>query len=510
MQRIKVFISSVQTEFTDERQMLYSYLTTDALLGLFFEPFIFENLPATEQSATDIYLNKVSKCNIYIGLFGKEYGYDNIRGISPTEHEFNKATELNKTRLIFISNHNNVERHPKEVALIRRAEQEIVRKKFANLLELKTSVYSSLINYLKEKEFIRTGPFDASICKSANLDDIDKDKVFRFASIARLKRGFPLPPESPTKDILTHLNLLDNNKLTNAALLLFSKAPQKFFISSEVKCAQFYGTIIEKPIPSYQVFKGDVFQLVDQAVGFVLSRINAETGTRNTSIDVPVNYEIPMAVVTEAIVNAVVHRDYTSTGSVQVMLFKDRLEVWNPGQLPPNLSLTQLRTAHGSYPANPLLAEPMYLTGYIERMGTGTGDIIRLCKENGLKEPDFAQDDVFKTIIWRKLEITGQVTGQATGQVKFLKETIKRVVMVCHGELKRSEIQEILQLKHREYFVENYLLPAVNQGYIELKYPDNINHPKQKYRLTAKGESYKTQTVATSPVHDAIHDTVHD
>ena len=80
-------------------------------------------------------------------------------------------------------------------------------------------------------------------------------------------------------------------------------------------------------------------------------------------------YEIPCEVVAEDIVNAVAHRDYTSNSSVQVMLFADRLEVWNPGALPPLLSLENLHQPHGSVPGNPLLAA-LYLTRYIERMGT--------------------------------------------------------------------------------------------------------------------------------------------
>ena len=76
--------------------------------------------------------------------------------------------------------------------------------------------------------------------------------------------------------------------------------------------------------------------------------------------------------------------DCTSNGSVQVMLFADRLEVWNPGALPPSLTLEKLRHPHGSVPFNPQLAEPLYLTKYIERMGTGTGDMICRCREVGL------------------------------------------------------------------------------------------------------------------------------
>jgi predicted HTH transcriptional regulator len=57
-------------------------------------------------------------------------------------------------------------------------------------------------------------------------------------------------------------------------MLLFGKQPQRFIISSEVRCVQFHGNEIVKPIPAYQVYKGDVFQLVNQAADFILSRIN--------------------------------------------------------------------------------------------------------------------------------------------------------------------------------------------------------------------------------------------
>ena len=118
MGKIRVFISSVQFEFVRERQMLFSYLMTDALLGLFFEPFIFENLPASEQSPARTYLDQVAKCDIYIGLFGKEYGLEDENDISPTEHEFNQAAQSNKTRLIFLSNCASADRHPNGKELI--------------------------------------------------------------------------------------------------------------------------------------------------------------------------------------------------------------------------------------------------------------------------------------------------------------------------------------------------------------------------------------------------------
>ena len=544
MNKLKIFISSVQSEFATERQNLFQYLMSDPLFGLFFEPFIFENIPATDQRVDKVYLGEVGRCDIYLGLFGKEYGFQDTEGISPTEREYDEAGRLNKHRLIFLSNHTTEQRHPKIQALIKKAEHEVIRKKFASEVELKAGIYASLIRYLEDKELIRTSPFDASACPAATFEDIDTEKISRFLNIAKAKRAFPLSLESSVSDTLTHLNLLNSNRLTFAALLLFGKQPQRFIISSEVKCAHFHGNFVSKPIPSYQVYKGDVFQLVDQAVDFVLSKINLQVGTRDQSNEVPVEYEIPRAVVAEAIVNAVAHRDYTSTGSVQVMLFSDRLEVWNPGQLTHSLTLAKLRIRHGSFPANPLLAEPMYLAGYIERIGTGTSDMIRLSKEAHLKEPDFLLEDGFKTVLWRPATSTGQATGQASGEVtrqatrqanvevnveatgqgsgevieevtrqateqatgqateqatgqatgqaaEEVPEPIKRVVLVLIDEMKRAEIQDLLGLRHRENFVLNYLNPSLESAYIEMTIPETPTHQEQRYRLTDKGIALK-------------------
>lgn len=141
-------------------------------------------------------------------------------------------------------------------------------------------MYASLVNYLIEKEIIRTGPFDATLHSTATLIDIDQEKVIDFVRVARSKRGFPLQETAPIKEIFTHLNLMKGERLTHAALLLFGKSPQRFFINAEVRCAHFHGTIVEKPIPSYKVFKGDVFELVDQEEDFVLSKLDYSVGTR--------------------------------------------------------------------------------------------------------------------------------------------------------------------------------------------------------------------------------------
>ncbi|MEA2078051.1 MAG: DUF4062 domain-containing protein [Candidatus Marinimicrobia bacterium] len=494
MKKIKIFISSVQNEFAHERATLMEYIHSDPMLGIFFDVFIFENLPAFDISARDIYLKEVKSCDIYLGLLGKDYGYEDNEGISPTEREFDYATKLYKTRIIYLTSHLSTQRHEKEQRLVEKAQSAIVRKQFISIHDLKSAVYASLVKYLLEKEIIRTAPFDASYNEKAVIADIDPDKTKWFIRLARSKRGLPLSEEASITELLTHLNLMENNRIRNAALLLFAYEPQKYFITSEVRCARFYGNVVEKPIPSYKVFKGNVFYLVDQSVDFVLSKLDYSIGTRAENVSIPGTYEIPKEIIAEAIVNAVVHRDYTSNASVQIMVFSDRIEIWNPGLLPMGWTTEKLKQLHSSVPANPLLAEPMYLAGYIERMGTGTSDMIKYAKRANLKEPDFFQEDSFKTIIYRHLpataEATGEVTAEATGEVTG---EVKKIIKIMSFEMKRSEIQDLLGLKHDDYFRVNYILPALKLKVIEMTIPDKPNNPNQKYRLTKLGFKLKNQ-----------------
>ena len=422
MTPLRIFISSVQGEFAAERAALRDYVRDDVLMRRFFDAFLFEDAPASDRRPDDLYLDEVEQCELYVGLFGNHYGSEDPEGVSPTEREFDHATVVGSYRLVFVKDSGDDARHPKMRALIGKAQAGLIRKRFSTTAELVAGLYAGLVEYLEGRELIRWGPFDAAPCGGATMDDLDAEKMAQFVRTARQVRQLPLAEGTPPPQLLEHLNLLNDGRLTNAAVLLFGRAPQRFLICSEVRCAHFHGTEVAKPIPSYQVYKGDAFVLVDQAVDFVLSKINRSVGTRAEGVRARRTYEIPPEVVTEAIVNAVAHRDYTDNGSVQVMLFSDRLEIRNPGRLPPPLTLEGLREAHRSVPGNPLLAESLYLAEYIERMGTGTLDMIRRCVGAGLPEPEFAVTDGFVTTIRRAASrehaaepVRGQVSKHARG-----------------------------------------------------------------------------------------------
>ena len=185
-------------------------------------------------------------------------------------------------------------------------------------------------------------------------------------------------------------------------------------------------------------------------------------------------------------------------GSVQVMLFKDRLEIWNPGRLPHGMTIEKLNSRHNSQPVNPVLANPVYLTGYIEQMGTGTTDIIEQCESYGLRKPEFIQEDDFLTILWRPKkddvdnatdQVTDQVTDHVTGNVAGnVAGNVKRLILCIGNEtLAREEIMQKLGLKGSGNFRATYLYPAIEQGYVSRLYPDSAKRPDQAYYLTEKG-----------------------
>ena len=308
----RVFISSVQKELAAERRAVRDFIRADPLLRRFFDIFLFEDLPAMDQRADHVYLEQVAHADVYLALLGPSYGFQDAEGVSPTEREFDAATDLGKPRIVLVKGTDDDGRDAKMAALVRRAGDQLIRRRFGSIAELTTEVYASLVARLDRTGKLLTRPFDAAACPDATLADLAAAKVELFLALARSQRGYALREGTPMPAALAHLNLLDHDAPTNAAVLLFGAAPQRFVISSEVKCMHFHGVDVQKPIPSYQVFKGTVFELVDQAIDFVLSKLNAMVGTRADSNQAPMTYELPREAVAEAIVNAVMHRDYTS------------------------------------------------------------------------------------------------------------------------------------------------------------------------------------------------------
>ena len=438
--RLKIFISSVQKEFARIRQDLKSFLLGDAVLHRFVAAvFLFEDLPAKDRRADQVYLEEVERCDIYLGIFGYEYGYEDDNGVSPTEHEYNYATRRKKTRLIYVWGTDDKKRTPKMRQLVSKVSGQLIRRRVDDVSALTSEVYASLVDHLDFMGALRVPPFDTSACDGASLANLSRERINWFLQTARRERGFPLKGNTQTTALLTHLNLLDGAKPTNAAMLLFGTNPQRFHRTAEIKCISCHGTEYRRPFASLQVYGGDVFEQADQARDFVLGKINRAIGNRAASNIAPATYELPPAAIGEAIINAIAHRDYYINASVEVRLFADRLEVWNPGRLPGSLTLEGLRHDHPSIPTNPLVAESLYLTRYIERVGSGTQTMIELCRKAGLPEPGFElRQGFFVITLWREW-----LTDEALAGFGLNERQIKAVGALKHeGRLSNTLYQK--------------------------------------------------------------------
>lgn len=439
--RLKIFISSVQKEFAQQRLDLKAFLLGDAVLRRFVaEVFLFEEIPAKDRRADQVYLEEVERCDIYLGIFGYDYGFEDKQGISPTQHEYDHATRHGKTRLVYVWGSDEKRRAPKMRKLVAKASSELVRRRIEDVNALTAEVYASLVDYLTGIGVLRVPPFDTTACDKATLRELSRKRIDWFLGIARRERGFPLKTNTDTKALLTHLNLLDGGRPTNAAVLLFGAYPQRFHRTAETKCVHCHGTQYRRPFASMQIYGGDLFEQADQARDFVLAKINRTIGTRATGITAPATYELPPDAVSEAIVNAIAHRDYYSNASVEIRLLADRLEIWNPGTLPGTLTLEDLRDAHPSVPYNPLIAESLYLTRYIEKAGSGTLRMIELCREAALPEPRYElRAGSFVITLWRDWLTAEVLDGLGLND----RQRAAIAYIKAHGKISNAEYQQV-------------------------------------------------------------------
>lgn len=414
MSKYKVFISSVQTEFANERQRVYDFICQDDLMSQYFEPFIFEQIAAQNTNPRQLYLEEASSSQVYLLLVGQWYGNALPGELSPTEKEYLAAGEGNAYRVAFIKDLDNLQREEREEQFFRKVQNELSYRVFSNPSVLISLVKQSLIAFLKYKGIIQTLTFDEQTRYDASMADIDAKKIKDFLHQARKKRAFPLDEDSEPEKVLRHLRLLRQGKPCNGALLMFANDPQYYFPTAVVKCAWFLGTETVKPIEDYKTFEGSVAEQISQATSWVMSKLSVRYGQRNEDAQNEVDFEIPRSVIFETIVNAVAHRDYNSRGSVQVSVFRNRIVVRNPGTLPVELTKADLMTEHGSYPHNPYLAEVMYQMGYIEKYGTGITENIRKMQEAHLLAPEIDLSAEFVTTIWRDNDATYDATNIGT------------------------------------------------------------------------------------------------
>lgn len=278
----------------------------------------------------------------------------------------------------------------------------------------------------KNREKLR---WDKEVCREAKLSDISTRKLRQFLKKAELEY-------TTIGDSLGKLGLLRKGNLTNTALILFSKKPQDFFPNAKLRCAVFGGTDTSVIIDMHD-YTGDLFELIEKAEEYILGHINIGMrleGMRR--VDVP---EIDKEAFREAIINAFCHRDYYEYDSVNIAIFKDRLEIRSPGELYGNLTIEKIKKEMVSKRRNELIADMFHRVHFVERWGTGIRKILS-------KEPatDFKEvADIFTTVFRRKT--VGITVGKTVGKTR------ERVILLIkeNPRITREELADSLGLSVR-------------------------------------------------------------
>jgi len=281
--------------------------------------------------------------------------------------------------------------------------------------------------------------FDSQICKEATLGDIDNIKVKRFLERASFERRLDINPDINPKETLGKLNLIKKDKLTNAAILLFGKNPQKFFLQAETRCARFKGT---EPLEfiDMKVFGGNIIDQREDALEFVKEHIQLHAEIKGTErIE---RWEYPIEAIREAVTNAICHRNYKISSNVQIRIFDDRIEVWGCGPLPEPLTVEDLRKKHDSVLRNPLIGKCFFLIKYIEQWGTGTNRMIKKCLSSGLPEPLFEEISGNLVVTFR-----GKITKEYLEGLELNKRQIVAMEYI-------KKIGKITNKNYREIFPE--------------------------------------------------------
>jgi len=240
-------------------------------------------------------------------------------------------------------------------------------------------------NLILEKHKVKL-QFDTKICIKATIKDIDKEKLRWFLRKSKEERHYDIDPETPIKEALNRLNIIQDGNPNNTAILLFGKDPQKFFPQIKIRAGRFKG-IEGLDFIDLKVLEGSIPDLREKAMNFIAEHIkHGVFFDANRRYD---KWEYPLRALEEVLNNALAHRDYFSNAEIHLSIYDDRIEVWNPGELPPTLTPEDLKREHKSIPRNKFLADKLFLIKYIEEWGRGTNRIIDEMRDNKLPEPEF-------------------------------------------------------------------------------------------------------------------------
>ena len=322
-------------------------------------------------------------------------------------------------------------------------------------------------------------------------DDIRAIDRVSFASLDQrllegyielLKKGKPRLAAIPDEEIYELMSIKRDDRITLSAVMNFCPYPQAYFPQLCIIATVVPGTEIgtigdqwERFIDNQRI-EGNISDMLDGAMQFVNRNmrtktiINPYTGKREDRPDYPIT------AVREAVLNALVHRDYsihTEGMPIQLIMFEDRMEIRNPGGIYGRIKIDQLGKVQPDT-RNPVIASELDVLKITENRYSGIPTIRRMMQEYDLQQPEFLDErgsfivKLYKKVIEQKVDETEEVDN-------------RKLILFCKTPRTRKEISDYLGLNSVTYAIQTRVMPLVEKGIIKMSIPEKPKSPKQLF-----------------------------
>ena len=291
--------------------------------------------------------------------------------------------------------------------------------------------------------------WDFYIDTSHSLFNLSEEKITKFVN--RIKQNDTIQQAGLSdEDILNKMEILRDGKVTFGAYLLFVK---DYCAISDVQVGRFKSDIT---IIDSISLNCDLFKEIDDIMTFIKKHLKVEYIITGNPQRIE-RFDYPLDAIREIVVNMVVHRDYRDSSASIIKIFDDKIEFYNPGKLYGGITVQDLLSGNYiSKSRNKLIARVFKEIGIIERYGSGIMRVRKICKEYGIKEPEFNEIfNGFQVILYNeKLVVTDKVTDKVTDNQQAIinhivenKNISASQISKIIGISKRKVLQNILKLK---------------------------------------------------------------
>ena len=257
-------------------------------------------------------------------------------------------------------------------------------------------------------------PFEGRSAKGFTFEAIARSKVRTFTREAGISIG-----HAPIPDFLRSLKAADETRVLNSGILFFAKDVGRFLSQSLMTCVAFKG-VDRVDIIDRKDIRDDLLTQFNEAMIFIERHLNVRSEIRGVNRhDI---YEIPLEALREAVVNALMHRDYSVRGTqVGVEVYDDRVEIVNPGGLPQGV--TGRNFGRISIRRNEVISDLFFRLHKCELAGSGIKRMRRALASAGLAGPRFDPDEYFFRVIFDRPPEAARGATQETTQKTTQKTT---------------------------------------------------------------------------------------